>query len=516
MGVELRPRRRRRRRASASMFASRGRRMPDNNLRQAMVPVGATVIPQTRGTAPGLICPRRRQGHLRRAGRAPRDVGDGRAGRAARPAARGPATPRSIVSRVLRTWGESESGLDERLRPVIDRLDARRQPDARLPGQRLGGAQGAAHGQGRDRGRGRALLGRRGRRGPRRCSATLVFGIDDDTMESVVLDLLRERGLTLGLAESVTGGLVAARLTDVPGASDVLRGSVVSLRQRGEVRPARRAARARWSPRTRPWRWPRARGGCSVPTSAWRSPGSPARPSRTGCRLGTLYVGLALGRGVGGVAPAARPARADAPVLGDHRARPAAASAPGRVSGALSGGSGRGPCSDSSGPGCSWRSGRPAGGASPGVAPARPQPGVRWVPPEQWHVTLRFLGTLGAGSRRCVVEAVRCAEGFGGRRLNSCPPRPGGHRPPGRRPSLLSRRPSTSRSPASAAIPTVDRFAATSPWLGERESAGRPAFGWGSPWNGRFGRSASSAAILDEAVPDTRRSRPSCLGPVLG
>ena len=47
-------------------------------------------------------------------------------------------------------------------------------------------------------------------------------------MESVVLDLLRTRGLTLGLAESVTGGLVAGRLTDVPGASDVVRGSIVS------------------------------------------------------------------------------------------------------------------------------------------------------------------------------------------------------------------------------------------------------------------------------------------------
>ncbi|MCB0968713.1 MAG: competence/damage-inducible protein A, partial [Ilumatobacter sp.] len=39
------------------MFASRGRRMPENNLRQAMVPAGAEIIPQTRGTAPGLICP---------------------------------------------------------------------------------------------------------------------------------------------------------------------------------------------------------------------------------------------------------------------------------------------------------------------------------------------------------------------------------------------------------------------------------------------------------------------------
>ena len=47
-------------------------------------------------------------------------------------------------------------------------------------------------------------------------------------MESVVIDLLRSRGFTLGLAESVTGGLVAGRLTNIPGASDVFRGAVVS------------------------------------------------------------------------------------------------------------------------------------------------------------------------------------------------------------------------------------------------------------------------------------------------
>src|SRR5262249_43171436 len=56
----------------------------------------------------------------------------------------------------------------------------------------------------------------------------LVFGVDGDTMESVTLGLMRARELTLGLAESVTGGLVAARLSGVPGASEVLRGSIVS------------------------------------------------------------------------------------------------------------------------------------------------------------------------------------------------------------------------------------------------------------------------------------------------
>src|SRR5690606_30864065 len=56
----------------------------------------------------------------------------------------------------------------------------------------------------------------------------LVFGVDEETMEHAVATLLLERGLTLGLAESVTGGLVAARLTSVPGASAWFRGSVVS------------------------------------------------------------------------------------------------------------------------------------------------------------------------------------------------------------------------------------------------------------------------------------------------
>ena len=55
-----------------------------------------------------------------------------------------------------------------------------------------------------------------------------MFAVDDETMESVVLDLLRARGQTLGLAESVTGGLVASRLVATPGTSDVLKGSIVA------------------------------------------------------------------------------------------------------------------------------------------------------------------------------------------------------------------------------------------------------------------------------------------------
>src|SRR5699024_1945514 len=55
-----------------------------------------------------------------------------------------------------------------------------------------------------------------------------IFGRDDDTLESVILEALRAAGCTLGGAESCTGGLVAARLTEVPGSSDVFMGSAVT------------------------------------------------------------------------------------------------------------------------------------------------------------------------------------------------------------------------------------------------------------------------------------------------
>jgi nicotinamide-nucleotide amidase len=58
--------------------------------------------------------------------------------------------------------------------------------------------------------------------------AQYLFARDERTVEALVLDLCRARGWSLGTAESCTGGLVAARLTSVPGSSDVFAGSVVA------------------------------------------------------------------------------------------------------------------------------------------------------------------------------------------------------------------------------------------------------------------------------------------------
>jgi nicotinamide-nucleotide amidase len=132
-----------------------------------------------------------------------------------------------IVSRVLRTWGESESGLNERLDPVIERLEAEGNPTLAFLASGWEGIKVRLTAKAASREAATALIDRWDAE-VRALVDDIVFGTDDDTMESVVLQLLRDRGLSLGLAESVTGGLVAGRITNVPGASEVFRGSVVS------------------------------------------------------------------------------------------------------------------------------------------------------------------------------------------------------------------------------------------------------------------------------------------------
>ena len=212
------------------LFSSRGRRMADNNLRQADVPGGASIIPQTRGTAPGLVCPVR-IGEAEKVVFAvpgvPHEMRE-MFERGVLPELRRRGDEGSmIVSRVLRTWGESESGLNERLDGVIAELDSIGNPTLAFLASGWDGLKIRITAKAESDAECEILLDEwEGR--VRSVVGELVFGVDDDSMESVVLDTLRTKSLTLGLAESVTGGLVAARLTEIPGASDVLRGSIVS------------------------------------------------------------------------------------------------------------------------------------------------------------------------------------------------------------------------------------------------------------------------------------------------
>ena len=212
------------------MFAARGRTMAANNLRQALVPAGASIIPQTRGTAPGLICPVTLDGVNKvvyAVPGVPHEMID-MLERAVLPdLRRRSGLAAVIVSRTLRTWGESESGLNERLDPIIDQLQASGAATLAFLASGWEGIKVRLTAKADTFEQAMARLAPVEAR-VRSIVGDQVFGIDDQTMESVVLDLLRQCGWTLGLAESVTGGLVAGRITNVPGASEVFRGSVVS------------------------------------------------------------------------------------------------------------------------------------------------------------------------------------------------------------------------------------------------------------------------------------------------
>lgn len=209
-----------------AMFAARQRRMPENNLRQAMVPVGAEVIAQTRGTAPGLICPVGDKVVYAVPG-VPHEMQE-MMERAILPDLRRRSGSNDVImSRVIRTWGESESGLNERLAALIEELETGANPTLAFLASGWEGIKVRLTAKGPSVAEVTALLDSWQAR-VLEIVGDVVFGFDEDTMESVVLRLLRERHLSLGLAESVTGGLVAGRLTSVPGASEVFRGSVVS------------------------------------------------------------------------------------------------------------------------------------------------------------------------------------------------------------------------------------------------------------------------------------------------
>ena len=228
-----------------TMFAARNREMPDSNLRQADVPAGAATIPQTKGTAPGLICPLGQKVIYAVPG-VPYEMAD-MFERGILPDLRQRMEQRGestgiIVSRVLRTWGMSESGLADVLADHIEALDRPadsttdddigsgtatiaflasglegikvrvtvRAPDQATADRRLDAEEVEIRG----------IL--------TAASGDVVFGVDDQAIEHAVASALAVDGLTLGLAESLTGGLASSRLVNVPGASTWFRGAVVS------------------------------------------------------------------------------------------------------------------------------------------------------------------------------------------------------------------------------------------------------------------------------------------------
>lgn len=213
-------------------FERRGRKMSENNARQAMVPKGATVLPNDRGTAPGLILP---CGPARSAAPGllpPNDPsGDAKAiillpgppielrpmfERQVVPflTAQMGGAPLSLVTRTLRFIDIGESQLEDTLKDLIAAQgDPSIAPYAKTGEVHLRLATKAAtaeEGLARIAPVEQAIRDRVGQH---------IYGLNNTSLEQAVGELLKERGLKATTAESCTGGLTAKRITDVPGSS---------------------------------------------------------------------------------------------------------------------------------------------------------------------------------------------------------------------------------------------------------------------------------------------------------
>ncbi|MGZ6952168.1 MAG: competence/damage-inducible protein A [Acidimicrobiia bacterium] len=206
-----------------AMFGARFRDMPLNNLRQAEIPAGAEAIPNPIGTAPGVRAeidgkvvyavpgvPYEMQ----------RMVNEhilpdllARSGQSA-----------VIVSRSLKTWGQSESGLAEM---IAHRVDAQTNPTIAFLARGIEGLVVRLTAKATTEAEARALIEVEEAE-LREILGALVFGIDEETIEHAALAACEARGWTLGVAESLTAGLIGSRIGAVPGASRTFRGSIAS------------------------------------------------------------------------------------------------------------------------------------------------------------------------------------------------------------------------------------------------------------------------------------------------
>lgn len=196
------------------------RPMTENNLQQAMLPQGCTIFANDWGTAPGCAFesegvrvvmlpgpPREcRAMFTHRALPYLRELGDG-----------------TIVSRTLKLFGMGESAVESLLREQMNHMENPTLAPYAKEGEvelRIT-AKADTEAEARDliapvEETLRALLG------------DMVYGADVKSLEEVAFALMESKGLTFGTAESCTGGLVAKRITDLPGSSAVLMGGIVS------------------------------------------------------------------------------------------------------------------------------------------------------------------------------------------------------------------------------------------------------------------------------------------------
>lgn len=216
-------------------YAHRGTAPPASNRVQCLVPQGARVLYNRWGTAPGFAIEDGPGPWFAALPGPPREM---------RPmfdtylrddlAARFGGGLRTRIA-TMHTFGISESALNETMRDLFDELRGHpTEAIAFLAGKARVDVRLVVRAASDDalRRRTDALVRRVRRRAPGEC----IYGRDDETLEGVVGKLLRRHGLTLALAESCTGGLVAKRLTDLPGSSKFLLESCVTYSNEAKVK----------------------------------------------------------------------------------------------------------------------------------------------------------------------------------------------------------------------------------------------------------------------------------------
>lgn len=203
-----------------AFFAERGITMPTRNVKQAWLIPSATALLNPRGTAPGWWVERDGKIIVSMPG-VPSEMTYMWEHRVL-PRLR-PYTGGLLFTRILRIVGMGESTVEERLgdlihldNPTVATYAKSDAVNVRITAKAPTAAEAKALVEVTDA-QARVALGER-----------YVFGVDNDTLPGVVLRLLEERGETLALMESCTGGLVASLITDTPGSSTAFRGGIVS------------------------------------------------------------------------------------------------------------------------------------------------------------------------------------------------------------------------------------------------------------------------------------------------
>lgn len=207
-----------------AMFRSMGREPLEANRAQADLPEACTVIANTRGTASGMWFVKEGRVFVSMPG-VPYEM-QAMMEREVLPRLQAHFKPPAIVHRTLLTTGLGESQLAERIAPWEQSLAAEAIKLAYLPSPGLVKLRLSAY-AGSDAAEAKARVDRKADE-LYRLIPELIFGEGEERLEQVVGRLLKERGETLALAESCTGGYVSHLVTSVPGSSAYYIGGVVS------------------------------------------------------------------------------------------------------------------------------------------------------------------------------------------------------------------------------------------------------------------------------------------------